>query len=263
MSKLHVISDLFLGYNEESTVDEILNPEADLVIINGNIGHVKRGMLYAETLCRKYPNVQFVYNLGEHEKYTMANKSVDELELNIEIRKKVNASWPKNLYWGKEPKHITLRDGSTFDILCTYGFPKIWSTECAWEDTLWHKRYIVDYIDDNGYPFKPEQTSNVSHGVVPVFATKNDINKLHDEETTIVRNWELTSKGPKKILVTHINPYKDKRLINQKVSPYLIHLDNEIWVGSSIQMNGIKFLGANLYANPGRGSDIRNRLIDI
>ena len=66
MIKVHVISDLFLGFNEFANPEDEVLPEVDLVILNGNIGHLKRGMLYAETLCRKYPETQFVYNLGEY-----------------------------------------------------------------------------------------------------------------------------------------------------------------------------------------------------
>lgn len=266
MSKVHVISDLYLDFNENSASEEVIPTETDLVIINGNISkHIKRAFLYIETLCRLYPDVQFVVNLGEKERYSGPEKRIDELMDNIEARSVSNASWPKNLHFSRKPILITLRDGVKVDVLCTYGFPEIHSYNGDWEDTSWHKNIHVDVLYDffgENSKYKPIGTSNVEHGMVPVFASQQDINRFHAQETKTARDWELTPSAIK-ILVTHINPYKDSRCENQSVTPYNIHLEKGYWIGSNTQVNGIRFVGAKLYANPGRGVEARSRIFHI
>lgn len=263
MTTVHIISDLYLGFNEFSTEDENI-PDVDLVIINGNIGILKRGMLFAEALCNKYPDTQFVYNCGETEYHLTAPKYIGEIEESLTIRKATNAKWPKNLHWGHDPQIITLRNGYPVDVLCMYGYPYIHSHSIDWNKTIWNRRYVQEMFDDYNRenPYKPSDTSNVRHGMIPVFASKEYINKKHDIEYNIVKTWELQVTCYK-ILVTHINPYKDSRYEGQIVSPYKIHLNNGLWVGSDTACEGVKFLGANLYANPGRGSLIRSKIVSI
>jgi hypothetical protein len=257
MSKVHVISDLFLDFNEYSTSEEVIPPETDLVIINGNISkHIKRSFLYTETLCNLYPDVQFVVNLGEKERFSSPEKHP---------RRVSNDSWPKNLHFSQKPMLITLRDGIKVDVLCTYGFPKIYSYIGDWEDTPWHKnihvKVLYDFFGDNSR-YKPMGTSNVEHGMVPAFASQQDINQFHENETKIVRDWELTPSVIK-ILVTHINPYKDTRYENQKVTPYNIHLERGYWIGSNTRIDNVRYVGATLYSNPGRGIEARSRFFNI
>ena len=58
MIKAHVISDLELHEAEwANPIDETL-PDCDLVFINGNNGILRRSMVFAETICKKYPHVQ-------------------------------------------------------------------------------------------------------------------------------------------------------------------------------------------------------------
>ena len=41
MTKIHVISDLDLGFNEfTDKIDEVIPEDIDLVILNGNLNHV-------------------------------------------------------------------------------------------------------------------------------------------------------------------------------------------------------------------------------
>jgi len=266
MIKIHVISDLFYGFNEFSDpIDETI-PDVDLVIINGNIGHIKRGMFYAEKLCLKYPDIQFVYNLGETERYYMAAvKITNEIELGLNIRKTSNSSWPKNLHWSQDPMIINLKDFNSVDVLCTYGFPKIHQYEGSWEDTNWYKNYVsemVETIDPTSYKHKPKDTSNVNHGTLPMWASVDWINEQHEKEYQKVKKWELEPTVTK-ILVTHINPYNDQRLINQTVSPYKIHLYNQYWIASNTKVENIKMLGSRLYSNPGRGIVARSRILTI
>ena len=268
MTKIHVISDLNLGFNEFSTEEEQI-PDVDLVIINGNIGLLKRSMLYTETLCKKYPDTQFVYNYGHTESAKGPPKSMGELDNGFRIRKDANSTWPKNLHWSKEPQLVKLRNGHELNILCTYGYPKIHQCSIPWTDTVWYKDHLMDILDDfpkdryaDGDWGRPKNTSPVNHGWYPIFASKEWINQQHEKELKLVRNWEVYGTGLK-ILVTHFNPYKDNRYHGQEVSPYLIHLKNKYWISANQEYDGISFLGGKLYSNPGRGPLARQKVITI
>ena len=266
MVKIHLISDLFLDFHEFSIEEEVI-PDVDLCVINGNIGMIKRCMLYAETLSRKYPDIQFVINLGQYELYEAFNeKFKDELHENILIRKNTNSSWPKNLHYSREPIQIKVKSGYTLDILCLYGFPLIYNTAIPWEQTNWHKFYKME-IDNTDTPegrwYKPKNSSNVCHGDFPIMATKDYIHKLHIDEENKARTWELANNNCKKILITHINPYMDSKLVNQTVAPFNIHLYNGYWLTSDTKVNGIMFMGGKLYSNPGRGTDARSHVITV
>lgn len=268
MTKIHVISDLYLGFNEFSIEEEQI-PDVDLVILNGNIGLLKRSMLYAETLCQKYPDTQFVYNYGHAECYKGPPKYVEELDQGLEIRKNSNSTWPKNLHWSKTPQSITLRNGHEINILCTYGYPNIRECSIPWTETAWYRDHLMEMYEDfpmdkyaDGDWGRPRGTSPVNHGWYPLFASREWIQEQHQKEWKLVQDWEVNGKGLK-ILVTHINPYKDSRCEGQKVSPYLIHLNHGYWIGSNVECNGALFLGAKLYSNPGRGPLARQKVITI
>ena len=138
--RVHVISDLFYGFNEVTeSVDNIL-PEVDLVILNGNIAYsAKRSFLYTYELCSKYPHIQFVYNFGFYERhYGFIDKFEGEGEESLQIRKN-QPNWPKNLHW-KDPKSndgllIKLQTNQVVSVWPTFGFPKIHSFTGVWEDT--------------------------------------------------------------------------------------------------------------------------------
>lgn len=264
MIKIHVISDLFLGFNEFSDQDENI-PDVDLVILNGNLGMMKRGMLYAETLCKNHPDTQFVFNGGETEYHYTVPKIIGELDESMALRKFGNPTWPKNLHWSKTRQLITLRNNLQVDILCTYGYPNIVSSSIAWEDTVWFKNYSMGILDDfpeHGDWAKPANASPVVHGYSPIFATKDWINEQHQKEYELVKKWEIEETGLK-ILVTHINPYEDSRCQGQSVTPYKIHLKDGLWISSNTECDGLLFLGANLYSNPGRGSVPRGKIITV
>lgn len=257
--KIHVISDLRLGFNE-SAQDQHIIPDVDLVIINGNIGIYKRSMLYASNLSKKYPNIKFVYNFGELE--CILNRDDKEPNLLIkstQLRKTAGDSWPSNLYWTDgEPFILDFNDGRKLDVLCTYGYPNIVKVDGDWKDTYWYKNYtILDYaeeIDVKDTEFKPEHTSNVKHGYARHLfrATKDYINKCHILEKNKVKEFELRQTATK-LLITHINPFNDTRFINCHVRPYEIHLLDGYWVASNKPSNDTQFLGARLMSNPGRG----------
>ncbi len=262
---MHIISDLYLEYNEFSDPEEILPIGTDLVIFNGNIGtHLKRSFLYIEKLCKLYPEVQFVVNLGLQEMYMTFDKVVNEVFSGMILRRDNNPNWPKNLHFGDEPMLITLKDGTQVDVLCQYGFPYIHECQIDWTDTIWFRHHCKEIVYglDEIEPHVPSNTSRVLHGAIPIFVTKDDINELHYREWKKVQKWE-TTPSVIKILVTHINPYKDTRCEGCIVSPYNIHLDKGYWVSSNTPIDGVLFLGARLYSNPGRGIDARSKIFKI
>jgi hypothetical protein len=253
MIKLHVISDLYLGFNEFATEEHTI-PEVDIVFINGNLGHPKRSMLYAETLCRKYPNIPFVVNLGETERYYIGDKYKNEMEDSLKLRKNNSATWPKNLYWDTEPMIIDLGMGKKIDVFCIYGFPYIHSFNGSWTDIPWSNYHAVPdvHTDCLDTEYKPTETSHVKHGRAVLYADQNWINEKHIEEENKVRKWELTQNELTKVLVTHINPINDNRCINQTVTPYKIHLYPGIWIASNTKSENTQLNGARLISNPGR-----------
>ena len=264
-TKIHVISDLFLRFNEPSTDDEFL-PEADLVIINGNIGHPKRSMLYVETVCKKYPDTPFIYVLGETELHMSITKSLDEVEQSLIIRRDNSLTWPSNLYFLDQPTTITCKNGEKFDILSVYGFPRIHSIQGQWKDTRWARYYIMDYYhfldkDPTGKWFKPEGTSSVDHGHIPIFSTLKWINEQNELERQKIQKW-LSEKEHKKLLITHVNPYYDTRFTGQIQSSYPLDFTDVVWITSSTECErDIIYQNARLYSNPGRRHARYNMLI--
>ena len=262
MIKLHVISDLFLEYNEFTPVEDTLMPDVDIVVLNGNIGHLKRGMLYAEELCNKYPNIHFIYNFGETERFLgVQQKYDDELLYSMKVRVDNSPLWPKNLHWSIDPIQLTLSNGREVDIFCTYGFPKIHQSNIPWEETAWFKDYALGVTTDHDL-FRSDEASEVYHGTHPVWATKDMVNKYHQTEYETVKKWEL-NPTTLKILVTHINPLKYTRCEGVEHSPYRIHLNNGLWIASNTLTENVRLLGARLEANPGRGSEARSKIIVV
>jgi hypothetical protein len=265
MTKIHIISDLSLGFNEfADSVDETM-PDVDLVILNGNIGMLKRGMLYAENLARKYPDIPFVYNLGYLEKYHFSlEKYENETEENIELRIKVNNTWPTNLHYSQNNMVITCKNGFQVDIVCKFGYPKIHQSNINWKDSFYHRNIGAEftYFENDERILRPKDTSNVGHGNYPIWATIDWVNKQHEAECSYIRNWE-NKMTHYKILVTHINPYIDTRNEGLVVSPHKIHLNDMLWVTSQTKVENVKFLGARLVSNPGRGILPRSHVVNI
>lgn len=266
--KIHVISDLFLGFNEKAEFEHTI-PAVDLVIINGNIGLLKRSMLYAETLCKKYPNVKFIYNFGELEAYyNRDDKEPNLFSKQMHLRKNEGNFWPKNLYWDDEPFILDFEDGRRLDVLCVYGFPNIVKYDGEWEHTHWYKNYnILDQIEDidiKNTVIKPKNTSYVKHGTSRnmVRATPEYINQCHLMEKEKVQKFELR-KTATKLLITHINPYKDNRYFNLYTRPYEIHLLDGYWIASNQSSIDTQFLGATLISNPGRGKNAREKIYNL
>jgi len=271
MFSLHVISDLDLEFNEFTPKTEENIPDVDCVILNGNIGkHPKRGMRYVEELCEKYPQTQFVYNYGFHEYYPKGSlqKNTNEVAASLVTRQNFNKNWPNNLHCFLETsKQIKLRTGYTIDVFCAFGYPKINSYTGNWEDTIWNKFVVAELTRDINDPRLnlPKETSRVSHGEWPIWATPEWLNDKNQTEYQKIKKWEVTydANSGYKILVTHINPLRDSRLENQKVEFFNIHLNNRLWVTANTKIEKTQYLGSKLISNPGRGQTARSSVEHI
>lgn len=260
--KIHLISDLDYGWNEWSSEEDLELPDVDLIVLNGNIGRLKRSMLYAETIARKYPNTKVIYNLGWLEQYYMViGKSDNEQIKNTENRFKLNPSVPKNLHFSLDSQIIKFNNGFELDVLTTFGFCEIHKLNTAWENTIWFKK-CVSRIDFARGKIEGLPTDDVIHGQVPYFATPEWMHEQYIKEYDKVRNWENTVTC-KKLLITSANPYQDKLYDNLEVSPYKIHLQNGLWLCSGSKVDLSNFLGARLVSNPGRGLEARQHIITL
>jgi len=271
MFNIHVISDLDYGYNEVTDPEDLILPEeADLVIFNGNIGRIKRVFLYMYELCDKYPDKQFVFNLGELERYHRILPKVPyEGEESLAIRMKNSNEWPKNLYW-KDPRStdellIKLRNNQTISVFATYGFPKLHSYEGDWEDSYWYRNYctaikLKEELEQ--LEVKPKEYYDASYGQIPLWATPEWVNEQFKITDLSAKKWEENLKNFG-VFITHLNPYKDSRLTKMTISPYNIHLENLVWITSNTKVKNVNYLGAKLYSNPGRGKLARSEYITV
>lgn len=266
MFTIHVISDLNLKFNEFTPPEEQILPDVDLVILNDNIGSLmKRGFFYTEELCAKYPDTQFVYNLGFNDLFALSHlpKNDNELVKAIETRSKFNKDWPKNLHsFYDRSKLIQLRNGETVDIFCSFGFPKILNYEGAWEDHIWWRNIIYDVTMDIDDPrcILPKDSSRVKHGLIPLWATQEWINRKHDEEQQLITAW-CSNTTYSKILVTTINPVNDTRCYKQAIQSFDVNI-NGLWVTSNSEIDTI-YNGVRLISNPGRGETKRSSVISM
>lgn len=274
MFTVHVISDLFLKFNEFTPESEKKLPDVDVVILNGNLAYSsKRAMLYVEELCSLYPTTQFIYNYGFSEMFPVGlipkssyGDDVSEFVNAVFVRINLNTDWPKNLHFlHRNSKRIVLRNHHVLDIFCTFGYPKIIRYNGEWEDTVWYKNVIMDVTTDITDPrvILPNDTSRVCHGDIPIWATQQYINEQNEKDFKKIREWELTydENSGFKVLVTHMNPVKDSRCTGQVVDFFNIHLDKGLWIGSDTYVNNLMYLGAKFVSNPGRGEKARSLVI--
>lgn len=267
MANVHIISDLNLGYNQHSAPeDEVIPADCDLLVINGNIGtHIKRSMLFVETMCHKYPHVPVIYNLGKneggyHNKHLGKNDHVS----GVLLRQQVSPSWPKNLHFSPlTPLKIEVA-GKKYDIMCAFGFPKIVSAD-DWEDSAWYKTVSFKTTTDHSL-FRPAGASEVWHGPFAVRATIEDINQRHNEEQETIRKWELDydENSGYKILITAISPIRDPHCVGLSYIMYPdFHLYQRLWITAGVRCSGAIVRGANLVSNPGSGHVARQQLITV
>ena len=256
MTKIHVISDLEYWINELAHPAEGEVPECELVVVNGNIGQFRRSMLYTEGMCKKYPNLTFIYNPGKREAARQKNRY--ELTTALTTRQRMSELWPKNLKYGfQKPIDLDI-NGGKYSVLCMFGYPK--TTEkvevSAWHKTEWYKEVNLGHTQDQSL-FKPVDSVDIYHGSYPLWTTPEMCNEEHDKEADIVKEW-LANCADKKILITHLNPFNDPCMagVSYQLYPNLISND-VIWISSGLVSD------SNVYSNAGRGESIRNRVLEI
>lgn len=266
MFTVHIISDLDYGDTEHNEPAENDVPDVDLIILNGNLASLKRSLHFAMTLADKRPTAQIVYNPGDLELYRFFfPKYEDAARESLRMGQIAAEWWRPNLHYIEDSKILDLRNGDRVDVLALMGWPKVHSTTCDWEETWFFRYIIVTSITDPDDPYfqkyKPKDSSNVNH-FYPRWADKDWVNKQHEVECQKAKRWELNPTGYK-VLVTHFNPYNDTRFKNINHSPYEIHLNNGLWVASESKVENVRFLGARLVSNPGRGSQARSHIVTV
>ena len=263
MIKIHTISDYYLRFTEFTTdVDETL-PECDLVIIVGNMGYIKRSMIYAEYLCRKYPEKQFVISVGRTEN-GLHQKNDTEITDGLTNRQMISELWPKNLHHAfKKPIKLVIND-QKIEVLCFYGFPHITEEtidDSVWKSTQWYK-YASHGVTFDQKEFKHKDAADVYHGWFTKFSTPERCREDHDKEFEVVREWlSHKSEDTVQILVTALNPKNDPCLENISYSMY--HgAQPDVWIAGGIKMEdrSDNFI---LYGNPGRDESARKSILII
>jgi hypothetical protein len=237
-------------------------PDCDLVIINGNCGYVKRTMIYVESLCKKYPNMIFLVNLGMRE--LIHQKNEDEIREGLTFRRLFSEHWPKNLIFSfKKPIMLSIK-GRNINILCLYGYPNVAEgvqDDANWRSTEWY-RFTYHGITHDQKMFKPKEASDVYHGHFPIWSTPDLCRRDHDKELSIVYEWlENTNPDECKILLTAISPINEPALDN---IPYEMfpEISPDYWIVGGTDINQ-KINRCTVYGNPGRGILRRNNILSI
>lgn len=262
MIKVHVISDLLFYYNEfADPIDETI-PECDLVIIVGNLGYIRRSMLYTETLCKKYPNTQFIYNMGRTEGTNQKNDT--EIIDGLKTRQLLSPFWPKNLHYAdKEPVKLTIND-QEIEVLSLHGYPNV--SESVQDDKVWKShswtRYVNHGVTNNQHDFKLPEAADVDHGHFWLWSTPERCREDHSKEDMLIKAWLDSKSDAIKILVTALSPIQDPCLPGVE---YTMHSDitPDYWIFGGSKLNTINNNGVVLYGNPGRGSDARGEVLEV
>jgi len=261
MIDLHVISDLCLYMYEQTAPEDTVIPPCDLVIINGNCGYVKRTMIYAESMCKKYPDTTFILNLGMRE--VIHQKNETEIQDGLIFRKSLSEHWPKNLLFSNKPIKLTIKN-QDINILCLRGYPKVAESvqdDATWRSTEWY-RFTYHGITHNQNDFKPKAAADVYHGHFPIWSTPELCRRDHDKELSIINTWlGDTTDNETKVLVTTFSPLNDPCLGD---IPYemLPDISPNYWIVGGTKVNQ-KTNRGTIYGNPGRGESCRNDILSI
>lgn len=262
MIKVHVISDLRLFYNEfADPIDETI-PECDLAILVGNIGYMRRSMLYTETLCKKYPNTHFIYNMGRVEGTNQKNET--EMVDGLRTRQLLSSFWPKNLHYAyKEPITLTIND-QPIEVLSLHGYPSVAESvenDEIWKSHNWYK-YVSHGVTYNQNDFKLPGAANVDHGWFPICSTPALCREDHIKEDALIQDWLSIETGAVKVLVSALSPSEDPCLPGVE---YVMHpnIKPDYWIFGGTKMNTVNNNGVVLYGNPGRGANPRGEILEI
>jgi hypothetical protein len=251
-----------LYYNSVDPNDEII-PDCDLVFIVGNVGHVRRSMLYAETLCSKYPKTKFVFNMGRTEGVNIKNNN--QLVDGLRTRQLLSPLWPKNLHYAHRESLILTINETTIDILCLHGYPHVDASvedNAVWRSHNWYK-FSPHGVTYNQNDFKVSGAADVYHGWFPEITTPELCRRDHDKDAVLVNEWlSNRENGIPKVLVSAFSPITDLCMPGVEYTMYLGANPN-YWIFGGTKSNTIAENGTVLYGNPGRGLDTRGEILTI
>jgi hypothetical protein len=263
MINIHVISDLYLGFVEfTDAIDETL-PNCQIVVIVGNIAQIKRTMLYVETLCKKYPDRQFVLNVGRVED-GLHQKNTTELSDGLTARQEISEFWPKNLHYAFQKPIILNINGKTLSIFCFHGFPHIMEDiidSTRWKGTAWYK-YATHGVTIDENEFKNKNAANIYHGWFPKFSTPERCRQDHYKEQELAKEWlSAADENHIKVLVTALHPKNDPCLSD---IDYIMYPDisPDVWIASGVS-GETRTNNTIIYGNPGRSKSARESVLTI
>lgn len=262
MIKAHVISDLNLGDNEwADSIDETM-PECDIIFVSGNNGGFKRSVLLAETICKKYPDIQVVYLNGRRELVRQKEKTI--INDGLTTRKFYSELWPANLHFAFEKSfELTIKE-TKLDILCMHGYPYITDDNIdsdLWKSTSWY-RYVNHGLTSDPEYNRPPGISTASRGEYPIWSTPSLCRKEHDREYEIIKKWDSNkAEGVTKILVTSVSPINDASLNGIEYTMYP-NISPNHWVADGYTVD-TECASYHLFGNPGRGLTARSRTFII
>lgn len=263
MIKIHTISDYYLGFNEfTNDIDETL-PECDLVIVIGNMGTIKRSMIYVEYLCKKYPEKQFIVSMGRSED-GLHRKNDNEIIDGMNNRQLLSDLWPKNLrYEHNKPIRLTINDRK-IEVMCFHGFPHITEEtidDSIWKSTQWYK-YASHGVTKDPNEFKHKDASDVYHGWFPKYSTPERCRVDHNIEYEIIKRWvENKPEDTTQILVTALYPKNDPCMGDIEYTMYP-GIKPDVWIASGVQSED-RSDNHILYGNPGRSESARKAVLVI
>jgi hypothetical protein len=261
MLKIHIISDLWLESNEWNNPDDENIPECDLVIINGNCGDTHRTMILVELLCKKYPEKQFIYNIGLID--APFQKTKTQIPDGLRARQMYSDLWPKNLHYSyKKPMSLEIK-GTVLDIFCLHGCPKVAENvqdNAVWRSTLWYRYYYHGVTHDQTL-FKAPQAADVYHGHWPIWSTPELCREEHADELEKIKEWLNTPSDGYKVLVTAISPVNDPSLKGIEYTMYHDILPDYWFVGGTAI--NTKIGKSVIYGNPGSGELSRSAVLTM
>lgn len=261
MLKVHVISDLWLGPNEWNDPEDENLPEADLVIVNGNCGHTQRAMILIEDLCKKYPTIQFIYNIGLAD--TPFQKTKTQIPDGLRARQMYSEFWPKNLHYRyKKPLSLEIKD-TTLDILCLHGYPNVAESvtdDKEWRSTIWYRHCYHGVTHDQSV-FKAPQAADVYHGYWPIWSTPELCREDHNNDVELINEWLSEPTDGYKILITAISPFNDPNLGNIEYSMYP-NINPDYWFIGGTKTH-TKIGNCTVHGNPGSGPSVRSVVCTI
>lgn len=261
MLKIHVISDLWLDSNDWGNPEDEILPDCDLVIVNGNCGHTQRAMILIEALCKKYPDVQFIYNIGLAD--TPFQKTKTQIPDGLRARQMYSDLWPKNLHYRyKKPMTLEIKN-IKLDIFCLHGYPYMSESvtdDKEWRSTTWYRHCYHGVTHDQSV-FKAPQAADVYHGYWPIWSTPALCREEHNTELEAINNWLGDSSDGYKILVTAISPFNDPNLGNFEYTMYQ-DIQPDYWIVGGTKIH-IKIDKCTVHGNPGSGSLVRSIVCPI